>query len=232
MEWMDSCRRTQRKPRKQVTDFNYHYPRSAQTAASKRILTPISVKETSPAHKAGLEPYFDFIVAVNDQRFPGESTILTDTIKGSINKDVKLTVFNSKNQSYRDVILVPYFWREPKDGLIGCSIRFCDYNGASEHVWHVVEVLKNSPAESAGLQPNSDYIVGCPDVLLYSQNDFFKLIQERAAQNQPVRMFVYSSTTDSIREILLLPNTNWGGEGLIGAQLGTYFTSVLDEALS
>jgi hypothetical protein len=24
------------------------------------------------------------------------------------------------------------------DGLIGCSTRYCDYNGAAMHVWHVV----------------------------------------------------------------------------------------------
>jgi hypothetical protein len=34
--------------------------------------------------------------------------------------------------------------------LLGLSLRFCTPEKALENVWHVLEILEDSPAESAG----------------------------------------------------------------------------------
>ncbi len=45
--------------------------------------------------------------------------------------------------------------------MLGVTIRFEeDYRDAEDHVIHILEVEANSPADIAGLQPLSDYLLG------------------------------------------------------------------------
>lgn len=44
--------------------------------------------------------------------------------------------------------------------LLGLSMRICEPESASENVWHVLDVIEGSPAESAGLVPMGDWILG------------------------------------------------------------------------
>ena len=50
-------------------------------------------------------------------------------------------------------------------GLLGVSIRFCSFEGASENVWHILDVQPNSPAAQAGLRSDTDYIVAADTTL-------------------------------------------------------------------
>ena len=75
-----------------------------------------------------------------------------------------MLVYNSKAQTVREVELIPSTtWGG--QGLLGVSIRFCSFEGANEHVWHVLDIEPNSPAQLAGLRPNSDYIIGADSIL-------------------------------------------------------------------
>lgn len=44
--------------------------------------------------------------------------------------------------------------------LLGLSMRMCEPEYANDNVWHVLDVLEGSPAESAGLVPMGDWILG------------------------------------------------------------------------
>ncbi|KNE66356.1 hypothetical protein AMAG_11499 [Allomyces macrogynus ATCC 38327] len=193
---------------------------SASIDPNTRGFHVLKVKENSPASDAGLVAYFDFIVAINGQSLNEDHSIFAKTIKASVDQQVTFTVYSSKQNEYRDVVLTPHQFAEPKDGLIGCSIRQSDYNGAAAHVWHVVEVLPNSPAARAGLVIDDDYIVGTPDVIFREQQELYALIAARANEGKPVRLFVYSAAQRAVRDVVLMPNPNWGGQGLIGAELG------------
>ena len=46
--------------------------------------------------------------------------------------------------------------------LLGLSMRLCQPDSATDNVWHVLDVLEGSPAESAGLVPMGDWILGLP----------------------------------------------------------------------
>jgi len=46
-----------------------------------------------------------------------------------------------------------------------------------EQVWHVLDVLENSPAESAGLVPFGDWIVGWSGGPLARERDFYEVIE-------------------------------------------------------
>ncbi|KAI9179625.1 hypothetical protein H9P43_004953 [Blastocladiella emersonii ATCC 22665] len=186
----------------------------------------LKVRDASPAYDAGLLSYFHFIVAVNGQSLArilacdNEPALFPNTIKASVDRPVTLTIFSGKTNDYADITLTPRWWADERDGLLGCSIRYCDYAGALMHVWHIVEVLPNSPASLAGLNIDSDYIVGTPELVLREQQELYALLASRAAENKPVRLFVYSTVHRAVRDVVLHPRRDWGGEGLIGAELG------------
>ncbi|NXE21518.1 GORS1 protein, partial [Ardeotis kori] len=167
------------------------------------------VQENSPAQQGGLEPYFDFIIAIGHTRLNKENNMLKDLLKANAEKAVKLEVYNIKTMKIREVEVVPSnMWGG--QGLLGASVRFCSFQGANEHVWHVLDVEPASPAALAGLQPYTDYIVGS-DQILQESEDFFSLIESH--EGKPLKLMVYNTEADSIREVVVTPNGAWGGEG-------------------
>jgi hypothetical protein len=61
--------------------------------------------------------------------------------------------------------------------LLGLSLRFCTPQAALTNVWHILEVLQDSPAESAGLVPYGDWIIGWAGGVLNSENDFYDVVE-------------------------------------------------------
>ncbi|NXI66040.1 GORS1 protein, partial [Anseranas semipalmata] len=174
------------------------------------------VQENSPAHQGGLEPFFDFIIAIGHTRLNKENNMLKDLLKANAEKAVKLEVYNIKTMKVREVEVIPSnMWGG--QGLLGASVRFCSFQGANEHVWHVLDVEPASPAAVAGLQPYTDYIVGS-DQILQESEDFFSLIESH--EGKPLKLMVYNTEADSIREVVVTPNGAWGGEGSLGCGIG------------
>uniref|UniRef100_A0A1A7WRQ0 PDZ GRASP-type domain-containing protein n=1 Tax=Iconisemion striatum TaxID=60296 RepID=A0A1A7WRQ0_9TELE len=174
------------------------------------------VQENSPALKAGLEPFFDFILSIGHTRLNKESDLLRDLLKANMEKAVRLEVYNSKSQRVRELEVTPSnMWGG--QGLLGASVRFCSFEGANESVWHVLDVEANSPAALAGLIAQDDFIVGADQVLQDSE-DFFSLIE--ANEGKPLKLLVYNTHTDQCREVVVTPNGAWGGEGSLGCGIG------------
>ncbi|XP_071341202.1 Golgi reassembly-stacking protein 1-like isoform X2 [Trachinotus anak] len=174
------------------------------------------VQEDSPALKAGLEPFFDFILSIGNTRLNKESDLLKDLLKANVEKAVKLEVYNSKTQRVRELEVTPSnMWGG--QGLLGASVRFCSFEGANENVWHVLDVEANSPAALAGLIAHDDFIVGADQVLQDSE-DFFSLIE--ANEGKPLKLLVYNIHSDQCREVVVTPNGAWGGEGSLGCGIG------------
>ncbi|NWW60921.1 GORS1 protein, partial [Ifrita kowaldi] len=174
------------------------------------------VQENSPAQQGGLEPFFDFIIAIGHTRLNKENNMLKDLLKANAEKAVKLEVYNIKTMKIREVEVIPSnMWGG--QGLLGASVRFCSFQGAHEHVCHVLDVEPSSPAALAGLQPYTDYIVGS-DQILQESEDFFSLIESH--EGKPLKLMVYNTEADSIREVVVTPNGAWGGEGSLGCGIG------------
>lgn len=174
------------------------------------------VQDISPAQKAGLEPFFDFILSIGNTRLNKESDLLKDLLKANVEKPVKLEVYNTKTQRVRELEVVPSnMWGG--QGLLGASVRFCSFEGANENVWHVLDVEAHSPASLAGLQAYHDFIVGADQVLQDSE-DFFSLIE--ANEGKPLKLLVYNTQSDQCREVVVTPNGAWGGEGSLGCGIG------------
>ncbi|KAJ3606963.1 hypothetical protein NHX12_026479 [Muraenolepis orangiensis] len=174
------------------------------------------VQENSPAHMAGVDPFFDFILSIGNARLNKESDLLKDLLKANVEKPVKLEVYSMKTQRVRELEVVPNnMWGG--QGLLGASVRFCSFEGANENVWHILDVEDHSPASLAGLQAFHDYIVGADQVLQESE-DFFSMVE--ATEGKPLKLLVYNSKSDRCREVVVTPNGAWGGEGSLGCGIG------------
>ncbi|KAJ3592659.1 hypothetical protein NHX12_007786 [Muraenolepis orangiensis] len=176
----------------------------------------LRVQENSPGHRAGLEPFFDFIVSISDTRLNKDNDTLKEALKASVERPVAMLVYSSKTLEVRQTSVTPStVWGG--QGLLGVSIRFCTFKGANENVWHVLEVEARSPAVLAGLRPHSDYIIGA-DLVMNESEDLFSLIE--AYDGKGLKLYVYNTDTDCCREVVITPNCDWGGEGSLGCGIG------------
>jgi len=176
----------------------------------------LKVQEGAPGYQAGLEPFFDFIVAIGNTRLDTDNDTFRDLLKANVDKPVSMTIYSSKNQNVREIGITPSTtWGG--QGLLGISIRFCSFEGANENVWHVLDVQQNSPASQAGLISNTDYIIGA-DSILHESEDLFSLIESH--EGKPLKLYVYNYESDRCREVTIVPNAAWGGEGSLGAGIG------------
>ncbi|KAM0756172.1 hypothetical protein T439DRAFT_22505 [Meredithblackwellia eburnea MCA 4105] len=185
----------------------------------------LRVAEQSPAAEAGIDPFFDFICGVNGRPLGDEIDTLTQVLEKSEGLRIVLQVYSTKRKELRDVDVIPSrSWSSDgaSDGgqpsLLGLSLRLCHPHAALEQVWHVLEILEGSPAQSAGLVPFGDWIVGYAGGVLRGEGDFYDVVE--AHVDKPLRLFVYNADYDVTREAILVPNRSWGGEGLLGCGVG------------
>ncbi|KPP76103.1 Golgi reassembly-stacking protein 2-like, partial [Scleropages formosus] len=183
------------------------------------------VQENSPGHRAGLEPFFDFIVSINNTRLNKDNDTLKDLLKANVEKPVKMLVYSSKTLELRETTVTPSnMWGG--QGLLGVSIRFCSFEGANENVWHVlVGALSNGRVDPFALmtqyelrlRPHADYIIGA-DTVMNESEDLFSLIETH--EGKGLKLYVYNTDTDNCREVVITPNSAWGGEGSLGCGIG------------
>lgn len=199
-----------------------------------RGLHVLRVTPLSPASQTNIEPFFDFVVGFEGDSFSSDNAINASELEKIVESHegyvLNLVVWSSKSQQTRVVPIVPSrTWSLQQDehltngndaqpSLLGLSMRICEPESATENVWHVLDVIEGSPAESAGLVPMGDWILGWSGGVLSAENDFYDLVE--AHIDKPLRVYVYSYDFDTLREVVLIPNRHWGGEGLLGCVFG------------
>lgn len=177
----------------------------------------LQVQQGGPGEAAGLKSFFDFIISAQGVPLEKEDATFVDILKNNIGKPVTLTVYNTKTEKNRECVMIPSnTWGGA--GLAGITIRFCSYEHINDHVWHVLDVSPNSPASRAGLETNTDYIVGTPDIIFNDSEDFFAMVSSN--EGKAMALYVYSTLTDNIRAVHITPNSNWGGSGSLGCDVG------------
>ena len=125
---------------------------------------------------------------------------------------------NIKSNSQRLVEITPSStWGGA--GLLGVTIRLDDYGGADERLIRVLSVEHNSPAAIAGLVPMKDYLLGTTSTSFDSDGILAEVLMVHA--DRIVELYVYSSESDVVRVVTLMPTLSWGGRGLLGAEVGT-----------
>lgn len=100
-------------------------------------------------------------------------------------------------------------------GLGGSNLKI---PGGGSEGYHVLRVQDGSPGHKAGLEAYFDFIVSINGFRLDTDNDRFKeVLKENVAK--PVELLVYSSKTQTVRQLTLIPHENWGGQGLLGLSI-------------
>ncbi|KAF8948543.1 Golgi reassembly-stacking protein 2 [Haplosporangium gracile] len=179
----------------------------------------LMVKENTPAARAGLRPYFDYIMGINGIRLNKEDSVLRDQMESSEDRPVILDIYSTREQALRKIELTPvHKWDNGKDGYIGCSIRFCLFDTISDVVWHILDVASGSPAMEAGLCAHADYVIGTPLGIMRGEQDLYDLIEDYIADE--LLLHVYNANTNEVREVIIIPREDWGGQGLLGCDVG------------
>lgn len=187
----------------------------------------LGVQAQSPSSYCGLVSFFDFIVAANGIPLKTLDASFISIIKESEDKQLTLTVYNYKNHSLRDVVMVPSSqW--PGEGMLGATIRFDTFEDAEEQFIHVLEVEENSPAEIAGLQPSEDFLLGTAEKS-FKDSDVL-LLELKQNLDRPVEFYVYNSISDEVRIVIIMPTEDWGGEGILGANVAHGYLHKLPQA--
>lgn len=90
--------------------------------------------------------------------------------------------------------------------------------GGGTEGYHVLKVQDNSPGQAAGLEAVFDFIVAINGTRLDQENDTLKNLLLEAV-NKELKMTVYSSKTQSVRTVNIVPSNTWGGQGLLGVSI-------------
>ncbi|KPA81070.1 putative Golgi reassembly stacking protein (GRASP-like) [Leptomonas pyrrhocoris] len=210
----------------------------------------------SPAHKAGLVPYFDLITSLDHVPLESEGKPALQFFKSYIanhrDQPICFTVFNLHIRAYRDVYCVPSdAWGG--GGLLGCSVEWSRAEGCLERCVHVVDVLEGSPAAYSGeLQANRDYIIGMQTAqeplisLIKSQKDFYSRLEDwheeqrwalerqQRFPNEAVDLphillfLVYNSESNTVKEVAVEMGTN--PEAALGMSVATGLLHIVPSA--
>ena len=88
----------------------------------------------------------------------------------------------------------------------------------TDDVWHVLDVIPDSPADSAGLLPYGDYIIGTPEGIVHGESGLGELVEDYLSR--PLRLYVYNHEYAVTRIVTITPSRSWGGNGALGCVLG------------
>ncbi|TYZ57355.1 hypothetical protein PybrP1_012955 [[Pythium] brassicae (nom. inval.)] len=176
----------------------------------------LGIQEQSPASRAGFVSFFDFILEANGIRLDTKDSTLMELIAQSEDRPMRLSVYNVKSQTTRELELTPTRgW--PGKGLLGVTIRFDSYEGAEDQLLHVLNVVQDSPAHQAGLRPESDYLLGTPERVFRDPEDLHDEILD--ALDDTFQCYVYNTAVDQVRIVSISPSEDWGGDGVLGAEV-------------
>jgi len=175
----------------------------------------VKVKANSPASNLGIEPMLDFLIYPpfeNDKVFPP----FNQFISSNENKEITLAFFNIASQSYWRGKITPRKWEG--EGLLGLTINQDDYKTAHTKVIRVLKFFVNSPMHKAGFKSDTDYILGTEHLTFNDMDEFTSFIKHN--NKKPVELAVYNSTEQKVRTVTLTPDSEWGGAGLLGGDIG------------
>lgn len=64
-----------------------------------------------------------------------------------------------------------------------------------------------------------DYVIASPDLLLKSEEEFYELITQNTLRN--IKLIVFNLKDEQLREIQIVPDFSWGGDGCLGCDVGS-----------
>lgn len=182
------------------------------------------VEANSPGEQAGLQSILDYVVVANGVRLNHDDGSFVRMIAESKGQPMRLLVFDTHTLRTRETVLTPSDgWGGT--GLVGITIRFDMAQSLAKHTLHVLDVFENSPASAAGLDAYNDYILGVGDLLYDGPDEFGEIVAHN--EGRPLRLYVYSVQSETVREVIITPDRGWGGDGCLGCGVGAGYLHLL-----
>ncbi|KAL8912910.1 MAG: hypothetical protein Q9171_002204 [Xanthocarpia ochracea] len=161
-----------------------------------------------------IEPWYDFIIGINGRQVDNpDPNLFATEVRNCAGSSVSLVLWNAKGQRTRTLAL-PVPTPSP---TLGITLQWTPLS-VSEDVWHVLDVIPNSPADTAGLLPYGDYIVGTPEGNVHGESGLGELVEDYL--HRSLRLYVYNHEYAVTRLVTLTPSRTWGGSGALGCVLG------------
>ncbi|KAL8803429.1 MAG: hypothetical protein Q9223_002210 [Gallowayella weberi] len=161
-----------------------------------------------------IEPWYDFIVGINGRQVDNpDPNLFATEVRNCAGSTVSLTIWSAKGNRSRSLAL-PVPTPSP---TLGITLQWSPL-AVTEDVWHVLDVIPNSPADNAGLLPYSDYIVGTPEGNVHGESGLGELVEDYLGRS--LRLHVYNHEYAVTRLVTLTPSRTWGGSGALGCVLG------------
>ncbi|MCJ1254272.1 hypothetical protein MMC24_002086 [Lignoscripta atroalba] len=162
----------------------------------------------------GIEPWYDFIIGINGRQIDDpDPNLFATEVRNCAGSTVTLTIWNAKGQRIR-TLQTPVPTPSP---TLGITLQWTPISN-TEDVWHVLDVIPNSPADIAGLLPYGDYIIGTPEGMVHGESGLGELVEDYLSR--PLRLYVYNHEYAVTRIVTITPSRNWGGNGALGCVLG------------
>ncbi|EEB05977.1 GRASP protein [Schizosaccharomyces japonicus yFS275] len=174
----------------------------------------VNVEVDGSAASAGIEPYYDFIIGANGYQLDGDQNKFKAILLQAVD-NITLQVFSLKGQTTRSVTLDILLDENDK---LGMTLQWADITPALESVWHILDVIEGSPMDKANVVGYEDFIVGTPEGVMNGERALGDLIETHL--NRPLRLYIYNWYRDSTRQVTIIPNKQWGGNGAIGCGVG------------
>lgn len=96
--------------------------------------------------------------------------------------------------------------------------------------YRVLGVQPNSPAASAGLVSFFDFVVAANNYPLKQLDQkFVEMIKE--SENRPLPLTIFNIKSEMMRDVVITPQRNWGGQGMLGVTIRFDSFWRADEAL-
>lgn len=161
-----------------------------------------------------IEPWYDFVVGINGRQIeePDTNSFAVE-IRNCAGSNVALTIWSAKGQRVR-TLQVPVPTPSP---TLGLTLQWTPLS-STEDVWHVLDVIPDSPADMAGLLPYGDYIVGTPEGNMRGEAGLGELVEDYLSRT--LRLWVYNHEYAVTRLVTITPSRSWGGSGALGCVLG------------
>ena len=70
-----------------------------------------------------------------------------------------------------------------------------------------------------------DFLLGTAEKVFKNADILFEELQQNI--ESPVEFYVYNQDSDDVRTVVLMPSTQWGGEGILGASVGSGYLHTL-----
>ena len=200
----------------------------ASNSFKSKGLRVLKVAKNSPGFKAGIEPFFDFILSMTvaekttdfteiSSENTAESSILSfffEKICENLQNSIEFCVFNVFSQKKRKISMIPSKNWPNADSLLGILIRIEEIDDALTKTFKILKVLPDSASSLAGFI-EKEYILGMP---YYKYGDIheFLAILTMNSEDLHKEICVFNEKTQEIRFVSMKIEKKGG----LGCELG------------